>query len=89
LKLVETFGGHRKADEPSTIPGHEIDYLWRYFLGCTSQIAFILPILIVDNYDHSAISKIFNGVFYRCERHTSSNENEWSGRGVSKNPAVP
>ena len=45
---------HRHADQAAPVRGHEVDRLRRDLLGRNRQIAFVLPILVVDHDDHLA-----------------------------------
>ena len=54
LELVEPLRRHRQTDQTAAVPRHEVDRLRRDLLGRDRQIAFVLPILVVDDDDHAA-----------------------------------
>src|SRR5262249_16134116 len=66
FQLVETLGRKRQADQPTAVPGHEIDGFWRYVVGGKCEIAFVLTVLLVDDHDEHAsvtdrIDRLFDG----------------------------
>ena len=61
LQRVADFGAERKADQAAGVPGHEIDDLGSDHLGRDRNVAFVLAIFIVDDDEHPAGPKVFDG----------------------------
>ena len=51
LQRVEPLRRHRQADQAAAVRHHEVDDVRRDLLGRNRQVAFVLPILVVDD-DH-------------------------------------
>src|SRR5271166_503351 len=62
--MVQALFGHRQANQPAAILGHEIDQFRGNFFGGESQIAFVLAILIVHHHDHAAGANLLDGGRY-------------------------
>ena len=60
-EVVSALLGEGKADEASSVTGHEVDGLGSDELGGKSEVAFILAVLVVDNDDHAAGADFFQG----------------------------
>ena len=60
-QMIEAFFGHREADQPAAILGHEINGFGRDLFGGQGQIAFVLAIFVVDDHDHSALADVVDG----------------------------
>jgi hypothetical protein len=54
-ELVDPALGHGEADETSPVLGHEVDRVRSRHLRRDHQIAFILPVLVVDKDEHAAV----------------------------------
>jgi hypothetical protein len=67
MKLVAAVFGERQADQPARILRHEVDRLWRDFLGGQRQVAFVLAVFIVDEDNHASLADVFDGLFNRGE----------------------
>ena len=53
LQRVEPLRRHRQADQAAAVRHHEVDDVRRDLLGRNREVAFVLPILVVDD-DHEA-----------------------------------
>ena len=56
-RQAETFhplAGHRQADQPAGVHGHEIDALGRRHLRRDAQVALVLPVLVINQDEHPA-----------------------------------
>ena len=65
---IEPLFGHRQADQPAAVRGHEIDRLRRDALRGDGQIAFVLAVLVVDDDDHLAVADGLDRVLDGRER---------------------
>lgn len=68
-QLLTAVPGHGHADEAAAKTGHEVDGLSRAMLGGHHQITLILAILVIHQYDHLALTNIFNDVFNTVQCH--------------------
>jgi hypothetical protein len=68
LELVEAFRGHRHADQAAAVTRHEVDGLGRDLLRRNRQIAFVLPILVVDDNHHATGADDVDGLLDRRKR---------------------
>jgi hypothetical protein len=64
--IVEAWSGDRQADQAPPVAGHEVDRLRRDLLGGERKVAFVLPILVVDDDHQPSGGKILDGLFDRC-----------------------
>src|SRR3546814_5076286 len=60
--------GQRKADKAPAMSRHEIDGFRRRHLRRNHEIALILPVLVIDQNEHSSIASFVDD---RSEEHTS------------------
>ena len=58
--MVQSLFGHRQANQPTTVLRHEVDGLRRDLFRRQGQIALVLPVFIVNDYDHPASTNFFN-----------------------------
>ena len=68
LELVEPLRRHRQADQAAAVARHEVDRLRRDLLRRDRQVAFVLPILVVDDDDHLACAERLDRVLDAGER---------------------
>ena len=68
VQLVEPLAGEREADLSAAVARHEVDHRRRHFLRRDRQIAFVLPIGIVDDNHHAAGANLLDRVFDSRER---------------------
>ncbi|MNZ88693.1 hypothetical protein D3C78_1075910 [compost metagenome] len=61
--------GQGQADQATGFAGHEADRLGRAAVGGQQQVAFVFPVLIVDQQDHFAEAVIFDDFFDAVEGH--------------------
>ena len=54
VQLIKPVAGHRQADQAAPVSRHKVDGLGRDFLGRDHQVAFVLPVFIVNDDDDSA-----------------------------------
>ena len=59
---VAEFRAERKADQPAAVLGHEVDDFGRDLFGCDGEVAFVFPIFVVDDHQHSAGAEVLDGV---------------------------
>ena len=59
IELMDALGSQSKTDESARVGRHEVYRLGRYVLGGDYQIAFVFPVFVVDEYDHSSLLKLF------------------------------
>ena len=59
--------GHRQADQPAGVLGHEVDRFGGGLLGRHAKVAFILAILVIHQDDHVAAAGFFQRLFNRDE----------------------
>src|SRR5215468_8990308 len=69
MQFVEPLSGHWQAYETAPVSGHEINGIGRDLFGRDHEVAFIFPVFIIDDDDHSAFLDLVNGFFNRCELH--------------------
>jgi hypothetical protein len=62
LQLVDARTRKRKADQPPTVSGHEVDRGRGCHLRRDDQITFVLAIFVVDQDEHSPVAGVFNDV---------------------------
>lgn len=55
LQFVADIGRKGKADEAAAVVGHKVDDLGGYEFGGYGEVAFVLPVLVVHENDHSAL----------------------------------
>ena len=68
FELVEPLRRHRQADQSAAVARHEVDRVRRHFLGRDRQIAFVLPIRVVDDDDHLPRTDRGDGILDTSER---------------------
>ena len=66
-QVIQTLAGKREADQAAPVRSHEIDNLRSDFFSGNSQVAFVLPILIVDHDQDTARTDLFNSFGDRDE----------------------
>src|ERR1700680_1085507 len=54
--------------------GHEVNDFRRDLLACDCQIAFVFTVFVIDDDQHAARSKVFNGFGNRSEWHGLNNQ---------------
>ena len=83
VQLVRPLLGERDADEPPTVPGHEVDPLGGDRLGGAHQVTFVLPVLVVRDDDHPALADILQGVLDAIEGgdRLGARHGSWPGSG--------
>ena len=64
IKLLAPLFRERHADQAAAVLGHEINGLRGCLLGCHGKIAFVFPVLIIGQYNHSAASDLIDCLFY-------------------------
>jgi hypothetical protein len=68
LQLFHPFRRQRQANQAASMFSHEVDGLRRDLPGRHHEIAFVLPILIIDEDDELPFFDILDCVFDRIER---------------------
>ena len=43
-----------QADQPASVPAHEVDDFRGGELRSTDEVALVLPVLVIHEYDHTA-----------------------------------
>jgi hypothetical protein len=61
-QMLEALFGHSEADETATILSHEVDGLWRDFLGSQGKVTFVLAVFVINDHDHPTGPDFLNGV---------------------------
>ena len=69
--MLQTLFGHRQANQPAAVLGHEIDDLGSDMLGGDGQIALVFAVFVVDDDNHAARAELFYRFFDRHESHWS------------------
>src|SRR2546427_1006139 len=69
LELLHPLWRQGQADQASPVHGHEVDGLWRDFLGRHDEVTFIFAVFVIHQDDHVAISDVSKGVFDRVKFH--------------------
>jgi hypothetical protein len=54
FERIKTLSFHRNADQPTGVLHHESDRSSRYRVRCHDDVAFILPVLVIDDDDYAA-----------------------------------
>jgi hypothetical protein len=72
---------------------HEVDYRRRNLFGSTDQIAFILTVFIINDYDHPSVANISGGVLDAGKSHdsysrTTKSKNTKSVDYVTRKPLI-
>ena len=62
MQLIAPLFGQRHADQAATVNRHKVNYFSCYLLRGADKIAFVLPILVVNDDDHFAVANILDGV---------------------------
>src|SRR3984957_15595960 len=60
-KIIQTVWRHGKANESSTVLGHEVDCFGSDHFRRHGEVALILAVFIVDNHNHSSGANLLNG----------------------------
>ena len=68
LKLVESLTRHGKANKSTTVGNHEVDGLGCGFLRCDDEVTLVLAILVVNDYEHLALTNLGYRILNRAER---------------------
>ncbi|MNP64354.1 hypothetical protein D3C76_1598420 [compost metagenome] len=63
--------GQCQADQAPRFAGHEVDGLSVAALGGDQQVAFVLPILVVNQQHHLALAVVLEEFFDRVESHAA------------------
>ncbi len=71
LQFVQTLSRHRQTNKPATVPGHEVDGLGGHLFRGHGQVAFVLPVLVVDDDHHAPAANVFQSLLDGGERHLS------------------
>ena len=53
IQLAAARFGECEADQAAAVLGHEVDGLWRDMLGGDDEVAFVLAVFLVYEYDHA------------------------------------
>ena len=64
-QFLDPVAGHRQADQTAAIFGHEVDRVGRRHLRRDDQVAFILPVFVVDQDIHAAVARLVDNLFRR------------------------
>ena len=64
VQAVAIFGTHGNAEVPRTNPHEEVHNLWRHLFGRADKVTLIFSVLVVDQNDDLAGTKIFQNVRY-------------------------
>jgi hypothetical protein len=67
---VTTLRRKRQADQAAAMRGHEVDNLGRHLFGGDGQVAFVLPIFVVHDYQNAAGANLFDGLGDGNDGHT-------------------
>jgi hypothetical protein len=62
-ELLDAAPGQCKADEAAAVPGHEVHGVGRRHLSRDDEIAFILPVLVIDQDEHAAVARLVDQLF--------------------------
>ena len=62
--MIQALLGHSEANQASAVFRHEIDRVRCDLLSGERQIAFVLPVLVINYNDHSTVAYFIN-----CSRH--------------------
>ena len=65
--MIETFFGHREANQSTSALGHEVDGFGSDFLRGQSEVAFVLAILVVHDHNHAAVADFLDGGLNICK----------------------
>jgi len=65
-------GIERKADQTTSVGGHEIDGFWCDLIGCNREITLVLAILIVHHDKNLALPEVLNRLRNGSKRHRES-----------------
>ncbi len=60
---VDPLARHGEADEATPVPRHEVDLFRRRHLGRDDQVALILPVLVIDQDEHTAVARLVDDLF--------------------------
>ena len=71
LELVEAGALHREADHPARVADHERHLLGRHAIGGDDEVAFVLAVLVVDDYYELTARDRVDGPFDFVECHWS------------------
>jgi hypothetical protein len=61
-ELLDPLAGKRQADQAARMLGHEVDGLRGRPLGRDHEIAFVLPVLVIDQNEHPALASFLDDV---------------------------
>ena len=61
-ELMGALLGHREADEPAAMLGHEVDLVGRRHLRRDDEVALVLAVLGIDENDHAAVAQVIEDV---------------------------
>ena len=67
LEAAGIFAGDRRADDAAAMADHEGHLLGRDLAGGSDQVAFILPVIVIDDDHHLAARNGGNGVLDAVE----------------------
>jgi hypothetical protein len=67
LQFIQTLAGHRQADQPAPMRGHEVDHFRGHEFGRAAQIAFVLAGLVIEEDQDLPLAQILDGLFHRGE----------------------
>ena len=59
-ELLDALAGQGEADQAAGVTGHEIDGLGRGELGGDDEVAFILPVFVIDEDEHAAVARVLD-----------------------------
>ena len=60
-QVVETLLGHRQADQPAAVLGHEVDRFGRDLLGGQGEVALVFAIFVVHHHHHAPGADLLDG----------------------------
>ena len=59
-ELLDALAGHREADQAARVARHEVDRVGRGELRRHDEIAFVLPVLVIDQDEHAAVARFLD-----------------------------
>src|SRR6185369_4130093 len=67
LQLVQPLAGHRHADQPAPVHGHEVHRFRRGLVGGQDQVTFVLTVLVVGDQQEMSLADLLEGLLDRDE----------------------
>src|SRR3989338_2563282 len=66
IQLLAMLFCQRQADQPTAMPGHEVDHFRRNKFGGKYQVALVLAVFLVHQHDHAPGAYLRDDFLYRC-----------------------